>query len=64
MFRRTFLECSMNVKVPTGKYDSPIFHNLQTAVCFGVYNELMRMINGLAIYAKRNWKNSYELTVI
>ena len=39
----------------TNKFDSPIFNILRMALCFNLYNEVMRMVKGLAIFSKTQW---------
>ena len=39
------------------KYDSPLFNIFKMAMCFGILNEVMRMIYGLDIRSKRQWSN-------
>ena len=41
----------------TNEYDSPLFNIFKMAMCFGILNELMRMIYGLDIRSKRQWSN-------
>ena len=39
----------------TNKFDSPIFDILRMSLCFNLYNEVMRMVKGLAVFSKSQW---------
>ena len=41
----------------TCRYDSPIFNMLKMAICFNILNEVMRMVNGLVVYSKKQWSD-------
>ena len=39
------------------EFDSPIFDILRIALCFDLYNEVLRMVNGTALFSKKQWSD-------
>ena len=40
------------------KFAGPIFNMLKMAICFGMLNEVIRMVNGVTIHSKKQWKDT------
>ena len=38
-------------------FADPIFNMLKMAICFGMLNKVIRMVNGVTIHSKKQWKD-------
>ena len=56
IFKQRCIVFSNNMEIGLlNEYDSPTFSILKMALCFGLYNDIMKMAIGAVLYPKKRW---------